>query len=169
MNEKARLGLVYEFEFIDADGRLVWSERKENLMPQDGVDYAALALFGDVPPISTFYMGLFRANVLPTSALKASDIPGTLQEFTGYSEATRPIWERTYDGIGAISNVAERCEFSITADDTLHGGFLVSESSKGGGTGLLFSVCRFNEPKPVTAGGTFRVGSVLSLIPTNVA
>lgn len=165
MNSDCKLAFVHKFEFFDAEGNLVWCEEVQNLMPQVGINYVAGAMFGDTAPIGTFYIGLFQNNVLPTSSTTASDIPTTLGEFVGYSNSTRPLWNRSYDGIGSINNSASRAEFTITADARLYGGFLVSTSTKGGNTGLLLSVARFESPRDVTAGGTFRVTSVISLVP----
>lgn len=169
MKSDCKLAFVHKFEFFDASGNLVWSEEVQNLMPQVAINYVAGAMFGDTAPIGTFYVGLFQNNAVPASNMTASDIPTTLGEFIGYSESTRPLWNRSYDGVGIIANANNRAEFTITADARLYGGFLVSTSVKGGNSGLLMSVARFESPRDVTAGGTFRVTSAITLIPTNVS
>ncbi|TLP68242.1 hypothetical protein FEA48_30785 [Pseudomonas nitroreducens] len=158
-------GFMHSYEFFDAQGNLMWREEIHNQMPQDGVDYAAKALFGDTPAIGVFYVGLYAGNVVPSLALKASDLQSTLLEFTKYSEPSRPQWQRVYDNTSMIDNLASRAEFTITENARLYGGFLVSSNVKGGNTGVLLSVARFDSPRDVTAGGTFKIGAGLGLVP----
>jgi hypothetical protein len=161
------LAYIYEFELLKGD-RVVdrWVER--NLIPSTGVNYLAQAMFGDTSPIGTYYIGLFQNNYVPVNGATSADIPGTIQEFTGYSQATRPLWSRVYDGAGAWDNVAARAEFSVTADQRIYGGFLVSSSAKNSSTGLLLSVARFASPKDITAGLTLRVRAGITLVPTTL-
>ena len=161
------LGFVYHFELLSPDGDLIDSWTQRNLVPTEGLDYASAAMFGDVAPIGTWYVGLFSNNYVPVAGTKASDIPTSVQEFTGYSEAARPVWQRVTSA-GVSTNNANRAAFTLTAPARLYGGFLVSTSTKGGGTGTLLSIARFDSPHDVQAGATLRVRAELSLIPTNV-
>lgn len=164
---KTPIAFEYEFELLQ-DGQVVDHWVETNLIPQDGLDQLAMAMFGDTAPISAFYVGLFENNYLPAAGVKAQDLPGVVGEFVGYSEATRPLWNRIYDGAGAHTNEASRAAFTITQDRRVYGGFLVSASDKGGNTGLLLSVARFTSPRDLQAGMTFRVRASLSLVPTTL-
>lgn len=164
---KTPVAFVYEFE-LEKDGVIVDRWFEKNLIPQDGLDQLSLAIFGDTTPIGTWYVGLFENNYLPAPGADAADLPGVIGEFVGYSEATRPLWQRIYDGAGTHTNEANRAAFTITQDRRLYGGFLVSASNKGGNTGLLLSVARFTTPRDVQAGMTFRVRATLSLVPTTL-
>ncbi|MCP1616949.1 hypothetical protein FBY21_1548 [Pseudomonas sp. SLBN-26] len=166
-NEDAvTFGFVYHFELME-EGRLVSEWYEHNLVPLAGLNYMAQAMFGDTSPIGTFYVGLFENNYLPASGALASDLPGVIGEFVGYSEAVRPLWNRVNTN-GLITNAASRAVFTSNQNKRLYGGFLVSSSEKGGNTGMLLSVARFNSPKDVEAGQVLRVRAELSLIPTNV-
>ena len=127
----------------------------------------AAALFGDIAPIGSFYVGLFENNYLPVAGALSSDLPATIGEFTGYSEGTRPVWSRVNTN-GLITNVANRAAFTVTTAKRLYGGFLVSASDKAGVTGLLLSVARFDTPRDVEVGMVLRVRAELNLIPTNI-
>lgn len=164
--EGVPLQFVYEFE-LERDGVIVDSWEQVNIVPLAGVNYMAAALFGDVAPIGTFYVGLFENNYLPVPAALSSDLPATIGEFTGYSEGTRPIWNRVNTN-GLITNIASRAAFTVTASKRLYGGFLVSSSEKAGVSGLLLSVARFDTPRDVEAGMVLRVRAELNLIPTNI-
>lgn len=161
-------GFVYQFELRDQAGNLVdaWSEH--NLVPQAGLNFLIQAPFGDVAPISAFYAGLYRGNYIPSSATTSADIPGAMNEFVNYSETSRPVWSRTYDGAGTVDNSADRAIFTFTSDATIYGSFLVSSSVKGGNTGLLVSVVRFASPRVIPAGLTLNLTSGITYVPTNV-
>ena len=161
-------GFHYRFRVLNPDGSIDCDIEADNLIPQDGLSFLLLSPFGDSAPISTFYCGLWRGNVVPTASLKATDIPSNLQEFVGYSQATRPIWTRLHDGVGTIDNAANLAEFTVTADATLHGALLVSDPTKGGNSGLLLSCVRFPTPKPVTAGQKCQLIAGITYVPTNV-
>ena len=160
-----KFGVTYDFELLDAAGNMVDSWQVTNLVPLDGVNHLAAAMFGDTPAIGNFHVGVFAGNYLPTMDSKAADIPSAMGEFVGYSEATRPVWQRLNTD-GVISNAHARAAFTLTANATLYGGLLSSSAVKGSGAGLLLSVARFPTPRPVEAGMVIRVAGELSLIST---
>lgn len=161
-------GFQYRFRLLNQDGSIADEWAGRNLIPQDGLAFLLQSPFGAAAPISTFYAGLFRGNVIPTAGLKATDIPSNLQEFVGYSQPARPLWNRVFDSVGTQDNAASKAEFTCTVDATLYGSFLGSDSAKGGGNGLLLSVVRFPSPKMVTAGQTLQLIAGITYVPTNV-
>lgn len=161
-------GFRYRFRLLNADSSVADDFEADNLVPQGGLSFLLLSPFGDSAPISSFYCGLWRGNVIPSSALKATDIPSNLQEFVGYSQATRPLWERAHDGVGTLDNADAVAEFNFTADATLYGSILVSDPTKGGNSGLLLSCVRFPSPRPVVAGQKGQLIAGITYVPTNV-
>lgn len=162
------LKLIYDFELLDANGEPLDRWQQPNLMPQVSIDYVAAAIFGDQAPIGTFYLGLYQGDYTPNNGTTSADLPTNAQECVDYSEATRPLWSRTYDGVGTIGNLSSRGVFTMTQNRRLYGGFVVSSSAKGGNTGLLLSMTRFSSPKDVVAGQILRVGATLTLVATEV-
>lgn len=75
----------------------------------------------------------------------------SFNELTAYSEANRQTWTKNgAPSAGAMSNSASKARFTINAANTrIFGGFMASNNTKGGTTGLLFG------------GGLFSVGSKL--------
>lgn len=75
----------------------------------------------------------------------------SFNELTAYSEANRQAWTKNgAPASGAMSNSSSKARFTINAANTrIFGGFLSSNNTKGGTTGLLFG------------GGLFSVGSKL--------
>lgn len=161
-------GFKYLFQLFNPDGTEVARVEGCNLIPQEGLSFLLRAPFGDVPPISAFYCGLWRGNVIPSTGLKADDIPGTLQEFVGYSETTRPIWNREHDGVGTLDNASAQAEFNFTQAATLRGSLLVSDSTKGGNSGLLLSCFRFPEPMPAVAGQRGLLTTGVAYVPSSI-
>lgn len=84
---------------------------------------------------------------------RAADVMATksFTEVTAYSEGTRQAWTKNgAPSAGAMSNSTSKARFTINAANTrVFGGFLSSNNTKGGTTGLLFG------------GGLFSVGSKL--------
>lgn len=163
-------GFRYFFRVLNEDDSVAGETVADNLITGDGMEFLMRSPFGDVSPIGNFYCGLWRGNVIPSKGLKATDIPSNLQEFVGYSESSRPEWQRQYDGNGTLDNSdqARIAEFSFTADANLHGAFLVSDPGKGQGSGLLLSCVRFPTPRPVTAGQKGQLIAGITYVSANV-
>ena len=168
VNESAfRLGFVYTPQIVDTKGRVTWEgEPQTNLIPQVGIDHLVGLLRGSGSLISNWYVGVYEGNYVPTSATTASDLPTNALESVAYSEAARPVWNNTYDGVSVITNRDNRAEFAFTADKRVYGAFLVSVATKGSGSGLVLSMARFASPYDIPAGSTFRLGVSIALVPS---
>lgn len=162
-----RVGFVYTGEVIAPDGRILQRQVDCNLIPQVGINHLAGLLRGTGSLISNWYCGIYEGDYVPTSATTSADLQTRAQECQAYSQANRPVWANTYDGVQLITNLASRAEFTMNADKTLHGAFLVSASGKGTGTGTLQSIARFSSPYIVPNGSTFRLGISISLVPAS--
>lgn len=160
-------GFVYDFRVRNRVGRIVDSWRAYNLVPASGLAFLARSPFGETPPISSFYVGLYLGNYTPTPGSSAADIPSAMAELTAYSQAERPLWERVYDS-GTHTNDASPAEFTLTQDVVIRGSFLVSSAIKGGNTGTMLSVLRQPSPKSVYAGSTIEVVASLTYLPTSI-
>lgn len=161
-------GFKWALEIVNADGSVADSETKTNIIPSAGLDFLMRSPFGDVSPIPTFYLGLFRGNYIPTPNTTAIDIPTTMNEFVEYSESTRPLWVRRLAGVATMDNLASKAEFTITQDRTIYGAFLVSSATKGANNGLVLSCVRFSSPKQVSAGQMVKLAGGLTYTSTNI-
>ena len=162
-----RVGFVYTGEVIAPDGRILQRQVDHNLIPQVGIDHLAGLLRGTGSIISNWYCGIYEGDYVPTSATTSADLQTGAQECQAYSQASRPVWDNTYDGVQLITNLADRAEFTMNADKTLYGAFLVSAAAKGSATGVLQSIARFSSPYVVPNGSTFRLGISISLVPAS--
>ena len=160
-------GFRYDCEIIRPNGEIELST-DFNLIPQVGIDHLAGLLRGDgTVPNSSWFLGVFSGNYVPTSGVTAADLPTVVGESTVYSQSTRPVWQNSYDGVSTIDNIASKAVFTFTAATTLYGAFIVSNSVKAGNTGLLLSIARFNTPKVMDIGTQFSVIAGITLVPTS--
>lgn len=161
-------GFIWNLEIVNPDGSVAEQGVYHNLIPSDGLDFLIRAPFGDVAPVSTFFLGLFRGNYVPSAGTTATDIPTNMIEFIDYSETIRPQWVRELTGIATFDNAVTKAEFTVTNDRTIYGAFLVSDSMKGGNNGLLLSCVRFPTPKAVSAGQTVKLYGGITYTSTNI-
>lgn len=159
-------GFVYTLEYRAPDGTLQWTEEVNNLIPQEGVDYFAETLLASVAQAPAWYVGIFENDYAPNSATSAAQLVTPIGETTAYEAAARPLWNAVYDSVGRVDNVTSRAEFVFTADKTIYGGFLASESVKQSTAGTVLSIARFSSPRVVETGGTLLVLAGISLVPS---
>lgn len=161
------LGFVYDVEHW-RDGDLLSATKHTNIIPQVGINHIAGLIRGSVAPIANWYLGLFEGNYVPVSGTTAGDLPNNAMEFTGYSEAARPAWTHTYDGVSVIANSVSRATFTITTEKLVYGGFISSSSTKGGTSGVLLSMARFDTADTVRVGDEYRIAAGITLVPTSI-
>lgn len=125
-----------------------------------GAGASGLDLITTVLSQSTATALVANANAGTTQTVAAyaieprpADVMATksFNELVAYSEGTRVTWTKNgAPSAGAMSNSSSKARFTINAANTrIFGGFMSSNSTKGGTTGLLFG------------GGLFSVGSKL--------
>jgi hypothetical protein len=166
---------VYTVECIGADGVVKWSEQLPNLVVNQGIQYmASVALTAGataVTQITAWYIGLYGAGASNTPAAgdtMASHAGWT--EVVPYSNATRPTCTfvaATTANPSVATNSASPAVFNINATATVGGAFLVSNNTKSGTTGTLFSASDFTTgDRSVVSGDTLNVTYTFSLTAT---
>ncbi len=131
----------------DPQGNIKWEESWENAVVGEGLaallDYTLKATSNAG---LTWYIGLTSATPVVDNADTMSSHAGWT-EVTAYDEATRQAWtDGAISGTTtkAVDNSGSPATFTIDTNSTSIGGaFLVSESTKGGTTGLLFAAGAF--------------------------
>jgi len=157
-------GFVYHGEVIAPSGAVLARHVDYNLIPKVGRAHLAGVIRGTGSPISSWYAFLFAGNFSPTDDTTAADLPSNAGEFTGYQEATRPLWQNAFDGNANIDNLASKFAFTFPTDKRIYGAGLVSVPTKGANTGVLLSIARFTSPRDIPAGSTYTLGVGLTLI-----
>lgn len=170
--ESAKIGFKNPWEAIEeiekrmADMVYVREEGVfENLVTTVGKNDALDKYLAGSTYTAAWYLGLVDGGSTPTYA--AADTMASHAGWTenqNYSQAARPTaaWSAASAGAKALSSALS---FSINAaTQTIAGAFLTSVSTKGGTTGILYSVGAFSGGnKSVTTGDTLSVSYSASL------
>jgi hypothetical protein len=165
----ARGGGVYSVECRGADGAVKWRAQSDNLVVNEGLKHMNDTYFAGGTYTAAWYLGLYGAAAGNNPA--ASDTMASHAgwvEVTDYSEATRLVCTfaaASNADPSVITNAASPAVFSINNGVTVGGAFLVSNNTKGGTTGVLFSAADFGAPgdRVVIAGDTVSVTYTFSL------
>jgi hypothetical protein len=164
-----KAGGVFAVQCFDKDGALKWEASSHNLVVNVGLQNMNAVYFSSSAVTATWYLGLYGAGA--SNAPAAGDTSAShagWTEVTPYSNATRPtctFGTATTANPSVISNTASPAAFSINASQTVGGAFLISNSTKGGSTGILFSAADFSAPgdRAVVSGDILNVTYTFSL------
>ncbi len=165
----AQAGGVFSIECRDSEGNLKWSDALHNLVVNVGLQDMNAKYFSGTTYTATWFIGLYGAGAsnTPNASDTAALHPGWT-EITPYSNATRPACTfgtaSTADP-SVITNTASPAAFNINATATVGGAFLISNNTKGGSTGILFSASDFAAPgdRVVASGDVLNVTYTFSL------
>lgn len=129
-------------ELFDWFPNLITNEGKNDIWDvyfSDGTQKAA----------SSWFMGLISAaSYSAIAATNTMASHGTWLEYTAYDESTRPAWGPGNPSAQTVTN-ASPAIFNFNATGTVKGIFIVSNSTKSGTTGVLWSVGLFAADIPV--------------------
>jgi hypothetical protein len=167
--EGVRGGGVFKITCRDADGNLKWEAESHNLVVNVGLKDMNEKYFTGSAYTAAWYIGLYGAAASnnPAAGDTAASHTGWT-EVTAYSQATRPaatFGTSTTADPSVISNSGSPASFSINGTTTVGGAFLISNSTKGGTSGTLFSAADFASPgdRSVVSGDTLVVTYTFSL------
>ena len=160
LNPKGR----FKVEHLDKDGNLIKIYEFDNDITNQGKNALFDIMFHDGTQITSasWVVGLISNSGY--SALAAADTMSShagWTEFTGYTQATRVAWGPGASASQSITN-ASPATFDINATGTVKGIFIVSQSTKGGTTGTLWSTALFSADVPVASSDQLRVTYTLS-------
>lgn len=169
--ESAAASGEYLVECRDKDGNLKWELREHNLVVNAGAADMNNKYFTGSSYTAAWYLGLITGPGVTTNAADTISSHAGWTEFTGYSNSTRvtcTFGAATTASPSVITNSGSPAVFNINATGTVGGAFLVSNSTKGGTTGTLFSEKAFSSPgdRAVVSGDTLTVTYTFSLTPT---
>ena len=167
--EVAKATGKFTIECFDKDGQLKWRAEESNLVVNVGLQYMAGTALTSTAQITTWYIGLYGAasSNNPAAGDTAASHAGWT-EVTTYSNSTRPaatFTAATNANPSVVTNSGSPAAFSINGSTTVGGAFLISDSTKNGSTGTLFSAADFQSPgdRTVASGDTLNVSYSFSL------
>lgn len=168
-SSKATAGGVFTLQCFDKDGNLKWEEKKNNLVVNGGLKDMNDTYFTGAAYTATWFIGIYGAGASnnPAAGDTAASHAGWV-EVVPYSNATRPtatFGAATTADPSVITNSVSPALFTINATATVGGAFLISNSTKSGTTGVLFSASDFAAPgdRSVASGDTLNVVYTFSL------
>lgn len=167
--DSARAHGQYSLECRDSAGNLKWVMDGKNLVVNQGLQDMNTQYFKGVSYSATWYIGLYGAasSNNPTATDTAASHPG-FTEIVPYSNATRPaasFGTATTADPSVISNSGSPAAFTINGTAVVGGAFLISDNTKSGTAGVLFSASDFAAPgdRTVASGDTLNVTYTFSL------
>lgn len=147
----------YVVECFGPDGQVKWSENIENIVVTVGKTDLLDNYFAGSSYTAAWYMGLVDGASTPTYAVgdTMSSHSGWV-ESTAYSNSTRPTV--SWNAASAGSKASTSTSFNINATATIIGAFMVTNSTKGGTTGTLYSAGSFSAgSRSVLSGDTLNI------------
>lgn len=151
---------TYTVECVGPDGKVKWADTIDNLVTTVGKNDLLDKYLAGSGYTATFFLGLIGSASYTTgpAAGDTAASHGGWAENTAYSEGTRPAPSFAAASGGSKATSAA-VAFSINADSqTIKGCFLITNSTKGGTTGILYSAGTFTGgDKAVGSGDTLNV------------
>jgi len=156
----------WKAEVLDAGGHIIsLSDFMPNVMTNEGLAFWLDVMFkGAVIPSTDWYIMIFSDNATPT-ADSTYAVKG-VTEYSGYTEATRPIFQSGDILANQITNSADPALFSITENVTIYGaGLVVGSSTKGNSSdtgAVLLAAAKFGAAQVLSNGTTLRVTATVT-------
>jgi hypothetical protein len=154
----------FRWQVREADGSIALDEQGvpregtfRNANTNAGLNSILGIMFHGDTQITTWYLGLVDDSGFSTFAVgdtMASHAGWT--ETSTYSDGTRRTWSADASSGQAITN-STPATFNINGTVTVHGAFLVSNSTKGGTSGTLWATGAFSSPQALVNGQTLTV------------
>lgn len=160
-------GAAPKFKYVvtctKADGSIRWSEDFSNLVTTEGKNHLLTQYFKGSAYTAAWYCGLISSSGY--SAVDATDTASShagWTESTAYSESVRQTVTFGTAAAGSLAT-SSACAFSINGTDTIKGAFVISNSTKSGTTGTLYSAGLFTTgDRAVLSGDTVNVSITMS-------
>jgi hypothetical protein len=142
---------------IDRDGSILWNMPFNNGTTNVGLDNVLSVYLGAGSQTATWFMGLIDNAGFSTLAVGDTMASHAgWAENTNYTESVRQTWSPAAVSGQSITNTTN-VTFSINTTVTIAGAFLVSNSTKGGSTGILWATGQFSSAQVLTTGQSLKV------------
>lgn len=148
------VGGFFTVECIDKDGNTRWVEDLKNGVVNSALDDVLNVYLANTSAATpTWYIGLVdNAGYTQFATTDTIASHAGWAENQQYSQANRLAWGPGGSNGQSVTN-ATSVNFSMTATATIRGLFLVSDSTKGGTAGKLFSTAAFSGGNQVVNNG----------------
>lgn len=147
----------YTVQCVGADGQVKWEDSFANVVTTLGKNDVLDKYLAGAAYTAAWFLGL--VDSVSYSAVAAGDTASSHAgwvESVAYSNSTRPA--PSWGSAASSSKASTATAFNINATATIKGAFLISNSTKGGTSGLLYSAGLFTGgDRAVVSGDTLNV------------
>lgn len=163
-----RQGVIAKGKYYDRINDGEWS-CTDNLVVSEGLTHILNVALGSTAKPAGYYLALFGGATAPAANWTASNFPSVASEIVslteGYTNATRPAWTPSEASSGSISNLSATASLTIATAATLSvtGAALLTNSTRGGTSGVLISATKFAAARTFQNGDVYQLGYELDL------
>lgn len=147
-----------------------WAKEGDNLIVLEGLAHILSVAFGATPKPAGYYLALFSGTAAPAANWTGSTFSAAASEIVsmteGYTSPTRPVWTPpSSTSSNSIDNMAAVASVTIATASQLNvtGAALLTNSARGGTTGVLVSATKYAAPRTFQNGDVYDIGYRLSL------
>lgn len=162
----------YGFRCFDEFNNLKWEDEFDNLVTTQGKNDLLDKYFKGSSYTAAWYVSLIDADT-NWSAVAAGDTAAQINGSNGwdeaattnatYSNANRVTLTLGTPSAGSVDNSASTADFTINATNSIKGAFVISNNTKDGTTGILYSAGAFAADRAVVNGDTLKVTITLTV------
>ncbi len=143
------------------EGEVAWVEEFNNMVVTAGLTDSLDKYFKGSGYTAAWYVGLTDSTPTFDPADSMSSHAGWV-EITNYDEANRVTLVLGTVSGGTVNNSANKAVFTISTTVTIGGAFLVTVSTKGGSTGVLYGGGAFSQDRPMLDNDVLNVTVTLT-------
>jgi hypothetical protein len=154
----------YKVECV-RDGKVIWTEEFDNLVPTAGLNYLLTAGFKSAGS-TAWYVALVGSTSTGFVAGDTSASHSGWTEITGYTNTVRPTLTLGSAGSGSIDNSASTAQFTMTGSTVVYGAAIIDSLTKGTGVGPiagLYGEGAFSTSRSVVANDVLNVTITLTV------
>lgn len=164
-----RQGILASGEYFGRLNGGAWEKEGDNLITTEGLAHMLNVALGATAKPAGYFLALFSGAAAPAANWTAASFAAAASEITsmteGYTAATRPTWTAGIATGGQIDNMASVASVTIATASSLNvtGAALLTNSTRGGTTGVLVSASKYAATRTFQNGDTYEIGYRLSL------
>lgn len=188
INQSALLGALQRGEYTESENKITFNglggisfkgeyfhrvnggewEHADNLVVNEGISHILNVALGGKAKTAKYYLALFGGSTAPAATWTAANFASVASEIVsgteGYTNATRPEWTPVDTTGNSIDNMAAAAQLTIATSGTLTvtGAALLTNSTKGGTTGVLISASKYPVARTFQNGDVYEIGYRLS-------
>lgn len=146
-----------------------WEKYGDNKIVTEGLAHILSVALGPTQKPAGYYLAIFSGNTAPADNWTAANFAAAASEITsmteGHTSATRPAWTAPATATNSIDNFATAAKLTIATSGQLNvtGAALLTNSQRGGVSGVLVSASLFPVARTFQAGDEWELGYRVSL------